>query len=211
MTPVLWGRASSVNVQKVMWALAECDIAHERIDAGGRYGRTDTPEFAAMAPLRRVPVWQESDFALWESHAILRHLGRGPAAALWPKDGAGQATADQWMEFTTNTLLPPLIGVFFQNVRLPMAERSETALAKHLKTLNEALDILASQLQKSDWLAGKEISLADITAGASMYRYYTMDIPRPDRPALAKWYKRLTERPAYRATVMTSYEELRAP
>ena len=33
--PTLWGRASSVNVQKVMWALAECGIDHERIDAGG--------------------------------------------------------------------------------------------------------------------------------------------------------------------------------
>ena len=209
MTPVLWGRASSVNVQKVMWTLAECEIAHERIDAGGRYGRTDTPEFGAMAPLRRVPVWQEDGLTLWESHAILRHLGRGPAAALWPE--GHQALADQWMEFTTNTLLPPLIGVFFQTVRLPVAERSEAALVKHLKELNAALDVLEGQLSKTPWVAGDRITLGDITAGSPMYRYFSMDIPRAERPALAAWNDRLTARPAYRQTVMTSYEELRAP
>ena len=31
-----WGRTSSINVQKVMWAVAELGLAHERIDAGGR-------------------------------------------------------------------------------------------------------------------------------------------------------------------------------
>ncbi|MBT8409028.1 MAG: glutathione S-transferase family protein [Alphaproteobacteria bacterium] len=211
MTPVLWGRASSVNVQKVMWALAECGIGHARKDAGGKYGQTDTPEFSAMAPMRRVPVWQEGDFTLWESHAILRHLGRGPAAALWPKDAAARATADQWMEFTTSTLLPPFIGVFFQTVRLPQAERSADVLNKHLKALDTALDIVEGQLQRTDWLAGHEFSLADITAGAPMYRYHNMDIPRAARPDLHAWYDRLTSRPAYRETVMTSYDELRAP
>ena len=60
-----------------------------------------------------------------------------------------------------------------------------------------------------DWLVGDGFSLADIPAGSGLYRYYTLDIPRPDRPALAAWYARLSERPAYRETVMTSYEELR--
>ena len=207
--PRLWGRASSVMVQKVMWALAECDIAHERIDAGGKYGHTDTGEFGAMNPLRRVPVWQEDGLTLWESHAILRHLARGPAAKLWPQARAEQALADQWIEFTTTTLLPPLIGVFFQTVRLPMAERSAKALSKHLGALDAALDVLDARLEDSHWLAGPRFSIADIAAGSPMYRYFTMDISRPNRAALADWYARLSERPAYRETVMTSYEALR--
>lgn len=208
-TPTLWGRASSVNVQKVMWALTECGIAHERIDAGGKYGRTDTPEFAAMAPMRRVPVWQEEGLTLWESHAILRHLARGPCAALWPEARVEQALADQWIEFTTTTLLPPLIGVFFQTFRLPDNMRSADTLAVALRDLNAALDVLEDALTGRDWLAGDTFSIADIAAGSGMYRYYTLEIPRPGRPALARWYARLSARPAYRETVMTSYEELR--
>jgi glutathione S-transferase len=196
-------------VQKVMWALAECGIDHERIDAGGRHGRTDTAEFAAMNPARRVPVWQETGLTLWETHAILRHLGRGPAAALWPGAPAARALADQWMEFTTSTLQPPFVGVFWQAVRLPPADRSEAAKLHHLAALTDALAIVEARLEHAEWLAGPAFGLADIAAGAMMYRYFDIDLPRPDMPALARWYRALAARPAYRATVMTSYDELR--
>ena len=34
----LWGRKTSINVQKVMWVLAELKLDYERIDAGGNFG-----------------------------------------------------------------------------------------------------------------------------------------------------------------------------
>ncbi len=210
MTAKLWGRASSVNVQKVMWALAECDVPHERIDAGWTYGRNDTPEFLAMAPFGMVPVWQEGDFALWESHAILRHLARGPCAALWPKDMQDQARADLWIEFTATTLLPPLTGLFYQTVRNPPEARSDEAMAKHSATLDRVLDVLEARLDGQDWLLGDALSMADIAVGTPMFRYHNMDIPRQDRPVLTAWYQRMTARAAYQGSAMTSYEELRA-
>ncbi|MDE0113562.1 MAG: glutathione S-transferase N-terminal domain-containing protein, partial [Albidovulum sp.] len=91
MMPVLWGRASSVNVQKVLWTLAELEIEFERIDAGWTYGRTNTEDFAAMNPNRLIPVWQEEGLTLWESHAIVRHL-----AARRPKIIGHGPIADQW-------------------------------------------------------------------------------------------------------------------
>ena len=131
------------------------------------------------------------------------------AAADLALEVSEQAIADQWIEFTTTTLLPPLIGCFFQTVRLLEADRSADALAKHLAALNAALDIVDARLATSKWLAGDTISIADIAAGSPMYRYFTMEIPRPERAALDGWYDRLTQRAAYRETVMTSYEELR--
>ena len=209
MTPTLWGRASSVNVQKVMWCLAECGVTYDRIDAGGRYGRTDEDDFAAMAPLRRVPVWQDGQITVWESHAILRHLGRGPASVLWPDDLSARAVADQWMDFTNTTLMQPFVGVFFQVVRFPPEERSVSVLEKHLKSLHAALDVMEGQLTSSMWLGGEAFTLADIAAGAPMFRYHDIGIERPERPALQAWYQRLTQREAFRANVMTSYDELR--
>lgn len=192
-----------------MWALAECGADYIRRDAGGRYGHTDTEAFAAMAPLRRVPVWQEGDLAIWESHAILRHLGRGPASALWPDEVGTRARTDQWMDFVNTTLMPPFIGVFYQMVRFAPHERSAEALEAHRHALDEALDVLEGQLARTPWLAGEVMTLADIAAGTPMFRYHDIDVARPSRPALARWYDRLTQRDAYRATVMTSYDELR--
>lgn len=207
--PTLWGRASSVNVQKVMWALAECGAQYERVDAGGKYGRTDTDEYGEMNPTRRVPTWQEGELTLWESNVILRHLARGPTGKLMPHGDEAAAIADQWMEFASTSIQPSFLGVFFQKVRFRPEDRSEAILSKYLKNLTEALRILDQRLANSAWLAGDSFSIADIASGAMMYRYYDMEIERMDLPALKDWYDRLAIRPAYRQIVMTSYDELR--
>lgn len=46
----VWGRASSSNVQAVMWCIAELGLEYERIDAGHIYGVVDTPEYLALNP-----------------------------------------------------------------------------------------------------------------------------------------------------------------
>ena len=70
----IWGRISSVNVQKVVWTADELGIAYERKDAGGAFGLVATPEYRRMNPNSLVPVIEEDGFALWESNAIVRYL-----------------------------------------------------------------------------------------------------------------------------------------
>jgi glutathione S-transferase len=53
------------------------------------------------------------------------------------------------------------------------------------------------------------LSLADIPIGTSLYRYFELDLNRPDLPYVAAWYRRLQQRPAYRAHVMVPFDELR--
>lgn len=205
MTDRLWGRASSVNVQKVMWALVELGLDYERIDAGGRYGQTDTDAFRALNPNARVPVWQEDGgLVLWESHAILRHL-----AAQTGRLAPGPV-GDQWMDWGVSTFYPALIGVFWQVVRTPPAQRAPDQIRRNIASLEEALAILATGLEDRDWLNGDAFSMADIAVGAGLYRYFDMDIPRDPPPAIRAYYARLADRPAFRDAIMTSYEELRA-
>src|SRR5690348_5751273 len=70
----IWGRANSVNVQKVLWCLAELDIPYQRIDAGMAFGKNDTPEYLAMNPNGRVPTLVDGDYVLWESNSVMRYL-----------------------------------------------------------------------------------------------------------------------------------------
>ena len=70
----IWGRANSVNVQKVLWCLAELDIPYTRIDAGMAFGKNDTPEYLAINPNGRVPTLVDGDYVLWESNSIMRYL-----------------------------------------------------------------------------------------------------------------------------------------
>ena len=60
----LWGRANSVNVQKVLWCMAELDLAFERIDAGMQFGRNTEADYLAMNPNGRIPTLVDGDLVL---------------------------------------------------------------------------------------------------------------------------------------------------
>ena len=83
----VWGRATSSNVQIVMWALGELGLEANRIDVGGAYGGTDTAEYRALNPNGLVPTFRDDEVTLWESAAILRYLAaRHGDEAFWPRD-----------------------------------------------------------------------------------------------------------------------------
>ncbi|HKT14760.1 MAG TPA: glutathione binding-like protein, partial [Allosphingosinicella sp.] len=58
------------------------------------------------------------------------------------------------------------------------------------------------------YLCGDTLSLGDIPAGSTLYRYYELDLPRPSLPNVEAWYARLQARPAYREHVMLPFGEL---
>ena len=71
----IWGRTTSSNVQKVMWAIGEMGLPHERIDIGGSFGKNREAAYLAMNPNGLVPTLEEEDgFLLWESNTIVRYL-----------------------------------------------------------------------------------------------------------------------------------------
>jgi len=68
----IWGRLSSVNVQKVVWCCDELGLAYERIDAGGAFGLNDTPQYLAMNPNGLVPVIEDEGIILYDANCITR-------------------------------------------------------------------------------------------------------------------------------------------
>jgi glutathione S-transferase len=208
----IWGRATSANVQTVMWALAELGIAHERIDAGGPFGGLDTPEFASMNPNRLVPVLRDEGEYIWESASIVRYLGaRYGSEKFWPSDPLKRAKLDQWSDWTKTTLVPAfLTNLFLPMMRNKPGERDEAALARGVANLAKVMRIFDKRLSEGDYLGGDEPCFADIVAGTLLYRYSTLEIERPDLPDLAAYYERLTKRPAYARHVMISYDSMRA-
>ena len=207
----VWGRRSSFNVQKVFWLVGELGLAHEHIPAGGDFGRLDEPSFRALNPHGRVPVIEDGDLAVWESHAILRYLAaRYDRGGLWCADPAERARIDSWMDWSQSTLQPDFVrGVFWGYYRTPDSQRDWPAIRKSLARCAGHFRRLDEVLAARPFLAGERFSLADIPAGTSLYRYFELDIERPNVANVTAWYKRLRERPAYREHVMIPFAELR--
>lgn len=209
----VYGRATSSNVQIVMWAIGELGLAHERLDYGHVHGGVDTPEYLAMNPNGLVPTLRDGDLVMWESAAILRYLGaRYGDAAFWPANPAARARLDMWAEWVKTSFVPAFnLGVFWPLIRTAAAERDEAALARAVEKVKPLARMLDERIGDGPWLAGEAFGFGDILAGHSLYRYYTTPIDRAETPALDAYYARLQTRPAFREHAMVSYESLRAP
>lgn len=208
----LWGRATSSNVQKAMWAIGELGLAYERVDVGGAYGGLDTPDFGALNPNRKIPAIEDDGGVVgWESNAVVRYLAsRYGAGTLYPEDWAARMAADQWMDWMQTTLYPDFGQVFWGLVRTPSAKRDGAAIDRALARAHQHYTALDAHLAGRPFVAGERLTMGDIPIGSTLYRYYDMAIPRPDLPRLRDYYDRLVDRPAYREHVMVSYDSLRA-
>lgn len=207
----VWGRRNSLNVQKVMWLLGELDLEHEHVPAGGPFGRVADPQFGALNPNRLVPVVEDEQGAVWESHAILRYLAaRHGGPDWWPHDPFERSLADRWMDWCQSTWQPAFIGgVFWGYWRTPEAQRDLAAIERSVEECARLVGLLDDALEGKAFLAGERLSLADIPLGASMYRYFEMPIERPCAPHVEAWHARLRERSAYREHVEVPFDDLK--
>jgi glutathione S-transferase len=207
----IWGRRSSGNVQKVLWLVGELDLPHEHVPAGGDFGGLDDPAFRAMNPHGKVPVIADGGTVVWESHAILRYLAAAHGAErFWPGDSAARAAIDGWMDWAQTTLQPAFLsGVFWGWYRTPPAQRDQAAVARALGQTARCMSLVDTQLADRPFVVGDALSLADITIGTHLYRYFELEIDRPALPRLEAWYGRLRDRPAYREHVMVPFGEMK--
>jgi glutathione S-transferase len=199
----IWGRTSSINVQKVLWCCAELGLAYERIEAGLQFGVVDTPEYRALNPNALVPTIDDDGFVLWESNVIVRYLASVyGSGTLCPADPRARYAAEKWMDWQATTLWPAFRIVFLGLVRTPPEKRDERAIETARTETNRALGILESQLGKTRYVGGETFTMGDIPLGISVYRCFALGIERAKFPDVARWHDRLAERVPFREQVM---------
>jgi glutathione S-transferase len=200
MQRILWGRATSSNVMKVIWLLEELSLPYDRIDVGGAFGKTDTPEYRAMNPTGLVPTLQEDHFTLWESNAILRYLcaAHAPDSPLWPQELHARANIDRWMDAQQTVLNRSMTILFWGLVRTPPEKRDDAAIKQAVIDTARVWHMVSAQLAHHAYLAGDALTLADFPWGPHLHRWFSMKFDRPEVPHLRAWHDRLLERSAYK-------------
>lgn len=195
----IMGRASSINVRKVLWACAEMEIPFEREDWGAGFKSPHTAEFLALNPNAMVPVIQDDDFILWESNSIIRYLAaRSNASSLYPHEARARARVDQWIDWQASDLNKSWSYAFMSLVRHSPEHQDSQALAAACKDWSRHMEILNRQLESTGaYVAGNEFSLADIPVGLSVNRWFETPLAHPDFPAVSDYYERLSHRPGY--------------
>lgn len=207
----LYGRATSFNVQKVLWLLEELHLSYEHIEVGGKFGGLDSSEFGLINPMRKVPVLVDEDKVIWESHTILRYLVAVYAEHSWYKESPYERSLyERWMDWSHLIFQPAFMGTFWGYYRKPESKRDIAQINTDLDKCLNCISQLESALENKNYLLGSEISLADICSGAILYRLTSqgLNVPLPEN--VRCWYERLKERPAYQKTIMSDFSELKA-
>ncbi|EKS69702.1 MULTISPECIES: glutathione S-transferase N-terminal domain-containing protein [Caballeronia] len=196
----IWGRANSVNVQKVLWCCDELGLAYERIDAGLQFGRNNEPDYLAMNPMGRVPTLVDGDFVLWESNSVIRYLAMqyGGASTLYPAEPKVRASADRWLDWTLSTLQPAERPVFWGYIRTSAADRDAQQLAAAASEVEKLWRVIDAHLKGRDYLEGNTFTLADLVVAAYARRWFGIaELVRPALPELERWYVGITQRPGF--------------
>ncbi|HEV3286493.1 MAG TPA: glutathione S-transferase family protein [Steroidobacteraceae bacterium] len=188
---------------RVRWALEEAGLPYRtRLLA---QGDQDKPDYRALQPFGQVPIFEEDGRVLFESGAIILHVGER-SEALLPKDSAGRARATQWLIAALNSIEPHImnvavLGLFYADqewakLRRPGAED----FARH------RLNCLAGALGDKLYLDGQRF-----TAGDLMMTTVLRILPQlVDDRRLAAYVERCTARPAFRRALDAQLSDFRA-
>ena len=197
----IWGRLSSLNVRKVLWAAQEAGVPFTRSDAGMAFGVVNTAEYRALNPNGLVPMLQDGELVLWESNTMVRYLCARYAPALYPQDLVQRFDAERWMDWQQTTFVGAGSPAFLQWIRTPEAQRNAALIAQSVAATEPLLQLLDAHLATRPYMAGAEFSMADIPLGCDVHRWFGLPQPRPALPHLERWFAQLMQRPAIRGVL----------
>ena len=196
----IWGRNTSSNVQKAMWAVGELGLEHTRIDVGGAFGKNKEAPYLAMNPNGLVPSLEEDDgFILWESNSIVRYLAgkHDKCGVLEPRDAHSRALASQWMDWQLSVVGPAITPAFWGLIRTAPEKRDAAAIKASQEKTAAAMQMLDAQLGRTAYVAGPDFSYGDIPVGVMCYRYRQLVPDRPATPHLERWFAAISKRKAF--------------
>ena len=211
----VWGRPTSTNTQRVLWALAEAEVPYELTLASGTtgakgyvwrgekpFGIVETAAYRAMNPNGTIPTIDDGGFILWESNAIVAYLARRYAPAkLFGGSEATFARALQWMIWTNCNLDHAMHTLVMHLERLPAGQRSAETVEASRKEVVRQLELMEAQLGRSRYIAGDEFTMGDMPPAISIARFFHFGLAHPPAPRVKDWLARLGEREGFRAHV----------
>lgn len=195
----LYGVGFSNNVNKVRYVLNQLGLSYDWAQTDPMQGETKTPAFQAITPTGKIPAIEIDGLKLFESNAIIRYLAVIKNSSLYPADPAKRAVIDAWMDYSSIHVQHALGRVMFNRMFAPMMgqKADEASLATGLEFLAKYFPLIDAQLGKSAYLAGQELSIADISLLAVLDPCELCQVSLEQYKNITSWRKKLISQPFY--------------
>ena len=177
---------------RVRWALEEAGLPYRTrlLDRGDR----DKPDYRAMQPFGAVPVFEENGVVLFESGAIVLHIGER-SEALLPKDPAARARATQWLIAALNSVEPDIVNLF--TIDQSSEEWAKLRRPSAAEFVSKYLSSLSKSLGDKPYLDGEHFTAGDLMMTTVLRILRHSDILTSDK-RLTAYLERCTARPAFK-------------
>ena len=205
--PIIYGPGLSTYVRTVRLVCEEKGAPYDLVEIDIMQGGHKTPEYLARHPFGKVPAFEHDGFRVYETSAITRYLDVVlPGPSLTPSDPKATARMQQAIAVIDSYAYGSMISaIVIQRVVMPMVggTTDETVIAAALPTAVLSLQALEELLGDNPFLAGADLSLADLHL-APVLAYFTAtpegQAQMPDYPKLAAWWAAVSARPSMAAT-----------
>lgn len=191
---------------RVRWALEEAGLPYRTRLLYQDDG--DRPDYRALQPFGQVPVFEEDGFVLFESGAIVLHIGER-SEALLPKDATARAHATQWLVAALNSVEPSLVEVVLIDLVYTNEEWGRLRRPGAVALARKRLAVVSNSLGDKPYLDGDRFTAGDLMMTAVLRFLKHTDIVTGDA-RLAAYVDRCTARPAFKRALDAQMNDYRA-
>ncbi len=192
------GSSSSRRVSLVVAHLA-IELEHHVVDL-----MKDRAALTKLNPNGKIPVLEDGDFVLWESHAIMQYLcERTPGQTLYPSELRARTDVQRWLYWSSAHLSPPLGGIGFEKMwkkLLTGGDPDPAQVARHLVFFEQFMNVLDGHLAGRTWVSGPGLTLADLSIAATLMYERRIELPIAPYRNVRTLLDRVHDLPAWRAT-----------
>jgi glutathione S-transferase len=179
---------------RVRWALEEAGLPYRTrlLEQGDQ----DKPDYRALQPFGQVPILEEDGVVLFETGAIVLHIGER-CEALLPKDPAARARATQWLIAALNSIEPHVMNVAVIDIFYADQEWAKLRRPGAVQFVEKRLAGLSKALGDKPYLDGDRFTAGDLMMSTVLRILRHTEIVTSDQ-RLAAYIERCTARPAFR-------------
>jgi glutathione S-transferase len=178
---------------RVRWALEEAGLSYRTRLL--KFGDQDKPDYRALQPFGQVPIYEEDGLVLFESGAIVLHIG-ARSELLLPKDAGARARATQWLIAALNSIEPFVMNVAIIDIFYANEEWAKLRRPGAVEFVHRRLSSLAKSLGDKPYLDGEHFTAGDLMMTTVLRILRHTDIVTSDK-RLAAYIERCTARPAF--------------
>jgi glutathione S-transferase len=178
---------------RVRWALEEAGLPYRTRLL--MQGDQDKPEYRKLQPFGQVPILEEDGVVLFETGAIVLHIGER-CETLLPEDQAARARATQWLIAALNSIEPFVMNVAVIDLFYADQEWAKLRRPGAVQFLQRRLAALSKALGDNPYLDGDRFTAGDLMMSTVLRILRHTDIVTSDR-RLAAYIERCTARPAF--------------